>query len=372
MTERGPVGLKDPDAPGDDPRDLARRLADLLWEYPAELPGVKLLLDPVFSGEEAVRMRPQALPASDVSLRDFPLPLLQAAGQTGMVLCQGGLCLLAAEGGLGKSTVLGALGLGVAMAPDGLALRETVLLEGGLFRGKGGPVLIATYEDPASVTAWRVRELADLLREEGKPEAVAAVDRVHIMDMRGWPLYGPAAGAAYSSRPVKLAGWDVLWEAVVSVRPVMIIIDPALKAYVGGSNDPAPVREFLEALTLGLQRFAPGAGIILAAHSTKAARSVRSGVSDPFNPGMVAGSASWTDEVRGLLTMTWDEDQEGRVLAVPKANYGQARIVAKVKPRSHSDGSLLSVTVLSRWRKPGGSENGVAEFGGEKYAGIGG
>ena len=53
----------------------------------------------------------------------------------------------------------------------------------------------------------------------------------------------------------------------------LVVIDPALSAFVGQSNDAAPVREFLTALAVEAAK--PNAGVLLIAHSNKTARSDR-------------------------------------------------------------------------------------------------
>ena len=199
--------------------------------------------------------------------------------------------------------------------------------------------------------------------------------------MSGWTIYGPPERGGYSARPEPLAGWDLLWDAVELIKPKLIILDPVLKAYAGEPNTVSPVREFLGDLTGTAVERTPDAGIILVAHSTKAARSGRQ---DPFDPGQVAGSGAWADECRGVMTMTWTEETDQRTLAIPKSNWGPSRIMIDLDPVTHSSGAVIGFTAASEWRRrtrqpKTGKETGSQEtheqskmniLGGE-YAGIG-
>ena len=259
---------------------------------------------------------------------NFPEPVLSAAGRGGAVLTVGSVAVLAGEGGIAKSALAVSIALDLAMHAAG----EGAVRSGLFDAPKGGPVLLATYEDEPAVTAWRARKLAD----KHKADA-AALQRVHVLDMASRHLFGPAPdGGTYNARPVRLAGWWDLWREASRIGPRLVIVDPALSAYVGEQNAAAPVREFLAALTGEAK--AHGCGVLLVAHSNKAARGGKSGNdrADPFDPGQVSGSTAWTDGVRGALSMTWAKDGNAkpgdRVLAIGKANYGPARIKVDLDP----------------------------------------
>lgn len=258
----------------------------------------------------------------------LPLPLLAAHAQSGAVLTIGEVCLLSGAGGVGKSMLTGSLALGFAMTAE----NSLTPLPGQIFDGVGGPVLMAAYEDHPAVIAHRLRRLTREWRgfaEEGKlgsytPDNVdSALGYGGTLKMKGWPLYGPAGAdgqlALYNARPAPLEGWAVLWETAHRIGAKLVIIDPAKSAYVGEANAQAPVQEFLDAL--GQQAEDAGLGVLVVAHSNKTARAGR----DVYDPGQVAGSAAWADGVRGVLTLTRQEDG-GVVLAVAKANWGPAYI----------------------------------------------
>ena len=63
------------------------------------------------------------------------------------------------------------------------------------------------------------------------------------------------------------------------------------------------------------------------AHSRKAARGKDS---DPFDPGQVGGVGAWADAARGVLTLTGQGDN--RTLAIAKANWGRAFVLAQLAP----------------------------------------
>ena len=136
------------------------------------------------------------------------------------------------------------------------------------------------------------------------------------------------------ARPGPLEGWRDLWSAADEIRPKLIVIDPALAAYVGDSNAAAPVREFIGALAHAANAIA--AGVLLVAHSTKSARGGQHTRPDPYDPGQVGGSAAWTDGARAALSMTWqgggDDGPRYRCLAISKANYGPAKIWCEAIP----------------------------------------
>ena len=114
-----------------------------------------------------------------------------------------------------------------------------------------------------------------------------------------------------------------------TIKPALIIIDPAMCAYVGEANNPAAVSEFL----LMLRELARecGCGVILVTHSTKAARGNGRKAANPTDPGQVAGSGSWTDRARCAMTLT--NGPEGvPMLAVSKANYGPQKIWIPLTP----------------------------------------
>ena len=339
----------------EDPQELALRLAGLLEEYPGEAQRA-LRIVAAAAVADRQRKRPLAVAVPDV-VGEFPKSVLGALGQAGMVLGEGYVCVLAAEGGIGKSSLVGSVALELAMGGEGIC---------GLFSGKSGRVVIATYEDAAVVAKWRLEALAEEIdRRDGGEYAKQALSSIYVIDMESWPLYGPVDGAAYASRPVRLEGWEALWSEVERVQPRLVVVDPVLKAYVGESTGVSPVREFLgEVRSRTAEACKNGAGVLVTAHSTKAARGSRGSRSaDPYDPGHVAGSTAWTDEPRGVLSMTWGEDG-ARNLSIVKANLGPSHIMLRLKPVAQPDGMVVGFLGDGGWRRAeeaegSGRANGV-------------
>lgn len=300
----------------------------------------RAIQDGVRDADAAAAAEPEPLiEARAVSaIRDpLPAPVLSLDGR-GAVLAEGGAAVLAGEGGTGKSALLYGLALDVAAAdpdPDVASPAGPLRIHG------GGPVLLTGYEDSAGLVAWAIREYGANAGTDP-----AALGRVHALDLDGRPLFGPVdrdgRAGLYNARPGKLGGWRHLAAAVEAIRPRLVVVDPALAAYVGDPSAVAPVREFLSAL----REF--GAPVLLVAHSTKAARND----ADPFDPGMVAGSGAWTDGVRGVLTLSWGEIEGARVLACPKANHGPARLLCGLAPVRK--GGDPHGRILAFQRAPGG------------------
>ncbi len=263
--------------------------------------------------------RPQARTAHEIDDAP-PEPLLTAAGQDGPLLTSGIVCTMSGAGGTGKSRL--ALQIALQFAAANEADRPT---PDQLWLTAAGPSLVVTYEDAAATTAARLRQQADHL---GCPGALA---RVHILDLSGWPLFGPLETTSYNTRPTRLPGFDVLAEEADAIKPRLIVIDPALCAYVGEANAAAPVREFVAALAqLASQH---SAAILLVAHSTKEIR-FGDDPPDPFDPRQLSGSTAWYDAARACLVLIRDGDYW--TLAISKSNYGPSFIQAQIKPDVHA------------------------------------
>ena len=278
--------------------------------------------------------RPAPMTAAAAAKLPRPPRLLSASGKDGAVLSVGEICLLAGAGGVGKSALAGEIALAAADPgnPEDRGQRNA----GGLLDiyGGPGPVLWLAWEETPGEIGARLAALA------GATDRAGAMEAVHILDMRGWPLYGPGerhgAAGLYSARPEPLAGWQTMAGAFAATAPRLVVLDPMLAAYVGEGNAVAPVREFLAALA-GLARES-NAGVLALAHSTKASRRDK----DPFDPGQIAGSAAWHDGVRGALVLDYEDDPQAgpqRRLAVTKANMGPARILRTAIPRRKGGGN---------------------------------
>ena len=293
----------------------------------------------------------RAKPVTEIAGKRPP-PLLSLADHGGALLSVGGVLVLAGEGGVAKTPLALSMALGVAAQrlPYGA-------LHGGLFAGAGGPVLIASYEDWPAVTADRLRKLAATWPEDEAERATAALRRMHVLEMSGRPLFGPTArgdgdAGFYNARPEPLAGWADLWNETKSTEARLIVVDPALSAFVGQSNEAAPVREFLTALAAEAAKHS--AGVLLIAHSNKTARSGSNAEYDPFDPGHVGGSGHWTDTARGAMSLTYDRREDAapgaRILAVSKANYGPARRWCKVTSYTAPGGEIVGFGADGDWK----------------------
>lgn len=113
------------------------------------------------------------------------------------------------------------------------------------------------------------------------------------------------------------------------------------------------MREFLTALSREAERI--GAGVLLVAHSNKTVRGNDN--DDPFGAGLVSGSTAWHDGVRGVLTMTWENETGTRRLAIAKANYGETRHVCELvkieaETRGRNKGAIVGFEAShDRWQR---------------------
>ena len=141
--------------------------------------------------------------------------------------------------------------------------------------------MIASYEDPASVVAWRLQSLAAIRSGQvggALPAGMAALQRVHVAHFGGMPLFGPRT--QYNARPEPLRGWAHLWGAVDRIRPAVVILDPSAACFTGEANHVTAVREFVGALTAEASERA--CGVLLVSHSNKAARGQSGSVLNVF------------------------------------------------------------------------------------------
>jgi len=305
---------KDAIEPGDDARsesDVIGRLmtipADVrnntgLAADAALIRAVGIGLNP----EEADRRLPATLNSVAPAL---PTPILSigrpSGNRDGAILTAGAVAVLAGAGGAAKTAA--ALHLAIDAAGASRVAADVPAL-GGALVVHGGPVVYATYEDHLGILQWRAARLIEAL-DRGND----ALGHVHVLSMAGRPLYG---APARFEPPGPLPGWSDLWDAVRKTEARLVIVDPALAAFEGEQNDAMHVRAFVGHLTKEAAEC--GAGVLLLAHSNKAARGKDTSV---FDAGMVSGSSHWHDAARGAMTLTRAPDG-GHVLAISKSNYG--------------------------------------------------
>ena len=297
---------------------LVDQAAGALREKRKSSDSLAALLTTLRQAEESVRHKAHATTLADAAALPLPRSLLRAKGLTGSVLDSGEVAVLSGMGGAGKSTLT--LGLAMHIAALGADKRGAI---SGIFEAEGGTVLMVGYEDRTAVVGRRGLRLARHLDEGDHGQFHDSLKSVHVLEMRN-PMFGPDSHSPlYNARPSPLEGWEEVRNLARTIKLALIIIDPALCAYVGESNNPAAVSEFLLMLR-DLAREC-GCGVILVTHSTKAARGNGRRAANPTDPGQVAGSGSWTDRARCAMTLT--TGPEGvPMLAVSKANYGPQKI----------------------------------------------
>lgn len=293
----------------------------------------------------SVRNRAKTATLAEAASLPLPRSILKAKGKNGSLLDAGEVAVLSGMGGAGKSTFTA-----------GLALEIMVLGQGergevcGAFDAEGGIVLLVGYEDRLAVVGHRARHFAEYMdRGSEKKLFHSAMRRVEIMEMRN-PLFGPDPYTPlYNARPSTLEGWQEVRKRADSVRPSLVVIDPALCAYVGDANSSAAVSEFLMSLRDLAEEFS--CGVMLVTHGTKSSRGGAGRKINLADPGHVMGSGSWTDRARCAMTLT--PGQHGRsTLTVYKANYGPQRIAIELRPLVNDRGDLVGFTGRDRQWKP--------------------
>ena len=282
-----------------------------------------------------------------------PDPLLRGTGCGGSVLSRGEVLVLAGAGGRGKSTLALQWAMAMAIAD---ACGQNWIRTGGL-DCRAGRTLVLSYEDAGrrvadrATAASNLRELGEHLGPAPETSLPSALDgRLRFMEMRGYPLFGVGEGQHRMNRPGSLPAWRHVWGFAGDAD--MMVIDPALSAYVADQNDAAFVRLFLDELFAEAAR--RGCGVLLIAHSSKEGR--RSGGAE----GSVSGSAAWHDAARAVLAL----EQPGQAgadtlqLSVVKANYSprfQRRLARRVE-RSGKYDRMLGFEDAGKWEsgeKPG-------------------
>lgn len=216
-----------------------------------------------------------------------------------VVMAVGEPALLAGAGGLGKSSLCVLLAVAAA-AGKGSACG---------FGIPPGPVVILSYEESRARIAARVRWCAG--REVA--ERIFAVSPA--------PLWEPGTDrSGQLTRPGP--GWARLWNTVGRVGASLVIVDPVSAALPDVSTtQTGPVRGLMSALAAASE--ATGAGVLLVAHDTKAARNLVREGGQP-GAGAVAGSAAWHDAARGVMYMRQDVQHDAKVVTIEKCNHGRA------------------------------------------------
>ena len=244
------------------------------------------------------------------------------------VLSVGECAILASAGGLGKSTLVLELASAAVAAAD---FDRASMAACGLAVA-AGPVVVVSFEDAPARIAHRLTWC-----NAGKVPA-----GVHLAPDPA-PLWVAAGDRGGESHPGP--DWERLWRAVRDLGARLVVIDPVSAALADvDTAQTGPVRSFLRALTA--EATAAGAGVLLVAHDTKAARDA-SRRGDDAGAGVVAGSAAWFDGARGVLSLVVDPEPESsdRLLTCVKANYGRTGWGARLTERTDPGGAFRGLTL---------------------------
>ena len=228
----------------------------------------------------------------------------------GSLLAAGEVLVLAGAGGVGKSTLACQLALEAATAPA-----EGQEHTAGLTVASGN-VVILSYEDRRWRVWHRVQRIAKALKKGKEATAWAMGGGIGVCGAAGFPLFGVEGGSHIGQAPQRLAVWRPLWDAIAARAPRLVVIDPCLCAFNGDDARVSAVRSFLDAVRQEVEPL--GAGVLMIAHTTKAARKPQD---NGIDPGAVSGSAAWTDAARAALLLSREDDGDLWRLKSIKVNY---------------------------------------------------
>ena len=232
------AGLLDPD--NDTKRDASARLRELI---------AKLELgDPSREGGSVLAgircwLKDTEPPVSLAKWKSVPLPepviwrdSIQDRRSRDVLLSDGEVAILAAPGGLGKSTLMLALAYSATDEPPNFDRDDRGVCG---FRIRRGPVVIVSYEDAPARMAHRLRWYAD--------DGSAAWNSIYFIE-RPRPLWQAEVDARRGeSGPGP--EWRRFWRVARTVGATLVVIDPVSAALSDVSvSEVGPVRAFLGAL----------------------------------------------------------------------------------------------------------------------------
>lgn len=236
------------------------------------------------------------------------------------VVSVGEVGILAAPGGSGKSYL--ALHLAIMAASRSAPARACGLSV------RPGPVLVASYEDTASRMGARARALmrrADVQKaikaggRAGLDDEAVARSRLADVQLVADPLSLWAPGDGAGSGAVRTAAFDALRRRAEVLKPSLIVIDPISAAGAGlNLNEGGAARNCMR--DLAALSADTGAGVLVVAHDTKAARNEAKAGGNP-GAGAVAGSGQWHDAARGVIYLL---SLGRRAVECLKCNHGRA------------------------------------------------
>ena len=192
-------------------------------------------------------------------------------------------------------------------------------------------MLIVSYED-RPVRLWhRIRPVMEAHRQRGiendrarqgarygtaNGDTLEPLENVHVLPDPA-PLFVGDSQRRGAAKPGY--GWHKLWAAAASIRPSLVVIDPATAALADvNPNDSTPVRAFMGHLARASEQH--DTGVLVVAHDTKASRDEVKNSGSP-GAGAVAGSATWYDAARSVLYLARDWFGH-RVVECIKCNHG--------------------------------------------------
>ena len=350
----GDTGL----SPGREAQRHAHDLIDLYRRHPDNPLVAKAVAAVAEQRGQPEREAYDVLPVSQVN-EPLPTPVLAGAdGMAGFLLAVGENMILAGEGGTGKSAMV------TMIAANHACLQNEAFgkMPCGFFHGRGGQVLLVSYEDRASIIREKVVDLLDIYRTGGRlaqdicVPAGEAAQRVWVLGERPEEMYGHDAGFHIDTKPEKLPGWDRLWKTVDRMKNlVLLIIDPALAAFTANPNSTPHIRQFLNAIARECAQ--RELACLIVHHSTKDSRWVGSmdeyDEHDLFDPGKLSGAAGWSDGIRGgALTMA-GRGKDYRKLGVMKASWGSDRMVINLDPMPLISEDPLWNGMFVGWKRRG-------------------
>ena len=217
------------------------------------------------------------------------------------VLSSGEVAILSGAGKSGKSYIALALAVAAAQAEA----KERGYGEACGLRVAARPVVILSYEDAPK----RIDQRAASMDTGASVRLIPDPPRLFRFDSTSSRQWG------------RSEEWPLVWAAIRSAAPGLVVVDTGPKAMGGETNDGGAVIAFLQALE-GEAR-SGGFGVLLTAHDTKAHRNqVKAG--EAPDAGAIAGSGQWHDSPRGVLYLSKHGPGDApRILEAVKCSYGR-------------------------------------------------
>ena len=231
----------------------------------------------------------------------------------------GRVAFLSGRGGVGKSRLALQLAAAVATGQDGpcAGIRWLPGTDGrnGLLTARGGPVVLATWEDDPHTIGWRLASIRGALPGI---DAARVRDRLHLVDCAALgPLWRAAPGEAWAD--LTPTG-ERLRSLARERQAALLIVDPLAAAFAANENDRGVVRDFMAGWDAWARE--TGCAVLLVSHPAKATAGEGadySGSTDWRN----AARAAWLLSMRPVPGEERNRDAERyHVLSLDKSSYG--------------------------------------------------